>query len=343
MRRLLLTAAILTALTCHASAQTPTEHCPGYLSGSAPYKFRAVLEAFCMPVPTGTTFDLDASIQYGTYNSPNEFLLAYSRVTSSNTLELQPLRVMRYDKQARKWATAEFSDFRTEILPGFIDRCLGSVGGVQKLGDFFYVSIELSPSAGCQLVVSGDLRLTTVLSGWLVATFSSGAVVLEGSMVHFAPTHPLRLSLFDPRNATQTTIYPPPSDPFRAAYIQRLRTKISQSDRCHGENCESNPERFDNELGSRCDSSGPCQPAMALNEKTGALAFIVQFSAIGFISSDKLKDSTEWNEQVIYVYRLFPGPLAHREFLSSDMKARFSTTSLDEILTPEMLARIFAK
>jgi hypothetical protein len=341
MHRLLLAAAFVTTLTCHASAQPHAEPCPGYVLGHAPYKLRAVLEVFCIPVPTA--FDVDVSIQYGAYNNPHEFFLAYNLVTSSNTLEPQRLRIMRYDKQKRKWATAELSDLRTEILPGLVGACLGSAGGVQKVGALFYVSIELSPSAGCQLVVSDDLKLKTVLSGWLVATFSSGAVVLEGSTRHFAPTHPLRLFLFDPRNATPTTIYPPASDPLRAAYIQRLSTEILQSDRCHGENCESDPEQFDNELGSRCESSGKCQPAIAGDEKTGSLAFIVQFSAIGLISFDKLKSSPQLDEQAIYVYRLFPGSVAHREFLSSDMKAWFGTTSLDEILMPEMLARIFAK
>jgi len=341
MHRLLLAAAFVTTLTCHASAQTPAEPCPGYVLGRAPYKLRAVLEAFCIPVPT--TFDVDVSIEYGAHNSPNEFFLAYNRVTSSNTLEPQRLRIMRYDKQARKWATAELSDFRTEILPGLVGPCLGSAGGVRKVGALFYVSIELSPSAGCQLVVSDDLKLKTVLSGWLVATFSSGAVVLEGSTRHFAPTHPLRLSLFDPRSASPTTIYPPPPDPLRAAYIQRLNTEISQSDRCHGDNCESNAEQFDNDLGSNCESSGHCQPAIAVNDKTGSLAFRVKFSPTGFISFDLLKGLTGWDKEVIYVYRLFPGPVAHREFLSSDIEARFGTSSLDEILTSEMLARIFAK
>ena len=343
IRRLLSATALVATLTCHASAQTPVEHCPGYVSGSAPYKLRSVLEAFCIPVPAGTTFDVDMSIQYGAYNSPGEFLLAYNRVMSSNALEPQPLRIMHYDKQARKWGAAEFSDFRTEILPGLVAPCLGSAGGAKKVGALFFVSIELSPSAGCQLVVSEDLKLKTVLSGWLVASFSSGAVVLEESTRHFAPTHPLRLSVFDPRNATTTSIYPPPSDPLRAVYIQRLSRKISQSDRCHGENCESDPERFDNEFLSSCESSGQCQPAIAVNEKTRSLAFIVQFSPTGFISFDLLKGLKEWDERVMYVYRLFPEPVSHREFVISDMEARFGSTSLDEILTPEMLGRIFAK
>lgn len=342
MRRFLLAAAFVITLACHASAQTHEGRCAGYVSESAPYKLRSALEAFCMPVPTGASFDMDAFIQYGAYNSSSEFLLAYNRLTSSTSLEL-PLRVLHYDKQARKWTSSEFSDPRTEILPGLTGPCLGTVGGVQKVGALFYVSIELSPSAGCLLVLSDDLKLKTVLSGWVEATFSSGAVVLEESMRHFAPTHRLTLSLFDPRSATPTAIYPPPSDPLRAAYMLRLSTQISESDRCHGENCEWDPEQFDNELGSDCKPTGQCKSAIAVNEKTGALAFLVRFSAIGFIFFDKLKSSTEWDEQVVYVYRLFPGPITQREFRSSDMKVRFGTISLDELLTPEMLARIFSE
>jgi hypothetical protein len=342
MRRLLLAAAFVTTLTCHASAQKLPERYPRHVLGRAPYKLRAVLEAFCIPVPTGATFHMDASIQYGAYNSPSEFFLAYNRVTSSNLIE-QPLRMLRYDKQWAKWATTELPDPRTEILPGLTGPCLGSAGGVQKVGALLYVSIEVSPSAGCQLVVSDDLKLKTVLSGWVKAAFSSGAVVLEGSTVHFAPTHPLRLSLFDPRSSTPTTIYPPPSDRLRAAYVHRLLTDISRSDRCQGENCEGDPEQFDNELGVRCEPTGQCKSAIEVNDKTGSLAFIVQFSTIGFISFDKSKSSTEWNEQAVYVYPLFPGPIAHREFHSSDVKMRFGATSLGELLTPEMLARIFAE
>ena len=220
---------------------------------------------------------------------------------------------------------------KTEVLPGFVAPCLGAVGGVEKFGELYYVSIELSASAACQLVVSDDLKLRTVLSGWPVAHFPSGAVILQGSMVHFAPTHPLRLSFLDPQSATPVTIYPPVSDQVRSAYIERLRTQLPQADRCQGENCGSDPEQFEGDLGS-----------IAVDEKTGSLAFVVKFSPIGFISFDKLEHSPEWFEEVAYLYRLLPGPVTHREFPAADMKSRYGASSLDELLKPDMLARIFA-
>jgi len=329
MRRLLLLTALLSTLACHASGQNSSEHCPGSVLGPAPYKLGNVLEAFCIPAPTAV--DLNMPIQYGAYDGKTEFVLALQRVHSSDSLDPNSVQIMRYDKQAKAWTRADLTGFKTEVLPGLVAPCLGAAGGVEKFGELLYVSIQLSPSAACQLVVSSDLKLRTVLSEWPVTHFPSGAVVLQGSMVHFAPTHPLRLSFFDPQNATSVTIYPPVSDQLRSAYIKRLRTQLPQADRCHGENCESDPERFGGDLGS-----------IAVDEKTGSLAFVVKFSPIGFISSEKLKHSPEWFEEVVYFYRLFPGPVIHREFLAVQVKLRYGTSSLDELLKPDMLARVFA-
>jgi hypothetical protein len=104
----------------------------------------------------------------------------------------------------------------------------------------------------------------------------------------------------------------------------------------------ADPEQFDSDLAFSCESSGRCRPTVAVNEKTGSLAFIVKFSPIGFISSEKLESSKDWTQQIVYFFRLFPGPVVHREFTIADVQARFGTISLDELLTPEMLRRIFA-
>lgn len=329
MRRLLLLTALMSTFACHASGQNSSEHCPGSVLGPAPHRLGAVLEASCIPALTDV--DLNMPIQYGTYNGNTEFVLALQRLSSSNSLDPNSLQIMRYDKQAKAWTRAELAGFKTEVLPGFVTSCLGAAGGVEKFGELFYVSIELSPSAVCQLVVSDDLKLRTVLSGWPVAHFPSGAVVLRGSMVHFAPTHPLRMSLFDPQKAVAVSIYPPVADQLRSAYINRLRAQLPQADRCQGENCASDPAQFDGDLGS-----------IAVDEKTGSLAFVVKFSPIGFISFEKLAHSPEWFEEVVYFYRLFPGPVIHREFLAADVKSRYGTSSLDELLKPDILARIFA-
>jgi hypothetical protein len=339
VRRVLFAVIVAASLSGHAFAQTSKGDCPGYVVGRAPYQLRAVLEAFCIPVSTAT-FDVNVPVQYGAFNSSNEFLIAFNRVKDSEALE-QPLRILHYDKQTARWTQTEFLDLQTEILPGLKGPCFGSVGGVQKTGTFFYDSVELSPSAGCSVVLSDDLKLKAVVSGGVEATFSSGAVVLAGSNVHFAPTHPLRLYLFDPRNGTSALLYPFSSDAFRAAYSERLRTTISEADRCRGENCERDPAQFDNDLYSLCQRPSQCGGPIAVNEATRSLAFVVQFSPIGFIPIGRVKNAAEWDEKIVYVYRLFPEPIAYRQFHISDMSGVFGATSLEQLLTPEALARIF--
>jgi hypothetical protein len=325
------------ALASSVSAQA-TPPCDGVIEGAAPYKVRAALRAFCIQPPAQASFNLDEPVQYAGYDSSDEFVLAYNRVASSGAIE-QHLHFVHLDKLKQTWTAAEFPGMQTEILPGTVGLCEGTVGGVQKADELFYVAIELSPSAECLVVISGDLKLQKVFSGWITAEFSSGAVVLEGSTRHFAPTHPLRLSVFNPRDGSIKSIYPVENDPFRARYIQRLRTEISPADRCEGENCELDPEQFDNELTPVC-LSVECKPAIAVSDEAVSLVFGVQFSPIGFVRFDKV-NWPEWNEQVVFVYRFVDGRVEYREFARSEIEARFGTRSIDALLTPDMLKRVF--
>jgi hypothetical protein len=337
MRRTILLATIAFALSCRVCAQTP--QCSGVVTESTP-QIQDVLRAACVPFPQNPSVDTGLAItSYEVLSRPDQFVLAYYVATGSDRLD-PPLRLLRYDKLTGKWSTAEFSDIETDVEPDLDAPCLGSAVGITEAGNTLYVGVHLSPSAECLLVLSRDLELKKTLYGWPVANFSSGAIVLQKSMVHFAPTHPLELSVFDPSSGTLTPIYPPLSDRFRAEYVRRLQADISPSDRCVGENCEISAERFDNDFAFSCIASS-CQSQIATNDETGALAFIAQFFPIGFLRFDMVKRSPEWSEQVVYVYRIFPGPIEYRAFRPSDMKEHFGITSLGELLSPEALKRIF--
>jgi hypothetical protein len=335
MCRTILLLAIALALSCRVCAQTP--QCSGVVTESTP-QIQDVLKAACVPFPQNPSVDTGLAItSYEVLSRPSQFVLAYYVATGSDRLE-PPLRLLRYDKLTGKWNTAEFSDIETDAGPDLHAPCLGSAVGITEAGSMLYVGTHLSPSAECLLVLSRDLELKKTLYGWPVASFSSGAIVLQKSMVHFAPTHPLELSVFNPSSGTLTPIYPPLSDRFRAEYVRRLQADISPSDRCVGENCEIDAERFDIEFS--CITSG-CKSQVATNEETGALAFVAQFSPFGFLRFDIVKSSPEWSEQVVYVYRIFPGPIEYRSFRPSDMKDHFGITSLDALLSPEGLKRVF--
>jgi hypothetical protein len=337
LRLVALAGFVLPAMASQASAQAVP--CTGEILGRAPNQLRTVLQAFCIQPSAEAPLNLDEPVQYAGYNAVDEFVLAYNTVAPSGAVE-HPLRIVRLDKLNQTWTGADFPDIETEILPNLKGQCLGAVGDLQKVGPRFYVGIELSPSAGCVAVVSTDLKLQVAISGGIIAKVPSGPVIVEGSTRHFAPTHPLRLSMFSPRDGSIKSIYPVENDPFRARYIQRLRTEVSPADRCEGENCELDPEQFDNELANICYSTG-CKPAIAVNDETESLAFIVQFSPIGFIRLERVKDSPEWDEQAVFVYRFLDGTVDHREFAASEMQTRFGITSIDALLAPEVLKRVF--
>ena len=339
MRRKILLLTLMFTLGRAAWAQNSPAECSGVVSGSTP-EIQDVLKAACVPFPPNPSLDTGLPItSYELFNNSSQFVLAYYVANGSDLLE-PPLRLLHYDKLNGVWSTAQFSDIETEAQPDLKAPCLGSAVGITEAGDMFYVGLHLSPSAECLLVLSHDLTLKKTLYGWPVAHFSSGAIVLQKSMVHFAPTHPLELSLFEPASGKLTPIYPSQIDPFRTDYVRRLQVEIPLSDRCEGENCEPNPERFDNDFASFC-AAGGCKTQIATNDKTGAFAFIAHFSANGFLRFDELKSSPQWSEQVVYVYRIFPGPIAYRAFRPSDMKERFGVTSLDDLLSLESLNKIF--
>jgi hypothetical protein len=331
--------AVICALPAGGHLFAQTVPCSGVIMGSAGNPLRDVLQAFCIQ-SAAPPFDLNQRVQYAGFNSDDEFLLAYQTVGESGQLNPR-VQVARLDKREQQWSATEFAEIKTEILPGLTAACFGAVEDLEKIGAFFYLSIHLSPSAGCVAAISDDLKIQKVFSGWIEAKFSNGAVVLAGSTVHFAPTHSLRLSLFDPADGSVKSIYPVEKDPLRARYIQRLRTEIAPADRCDGENCESDPEHFDDELADICQPTG-CKTAIAVNDEAKALAFIVQFSPIGFIRFDEVKGARQWDEKVVFVYRFVDGGVERREFPISAMQDQFGVGSIDALLLPETLKRVFA-
>lgn len=92
------------------------------------------------------------------------------------------------------------------------------------------------------------------------------------------------------------------------------------------------PQQFESDL------FGP----VVINEETQALAFVARFTPVGLISREEAELSPEWVQNVVYVFRLPLGVIRHREFRSAEMKERFGTNSLDDLLKPAILEQLFA-
>ena len=227
-----------------------------------------VLKGSGIPTSGRTASDLDRRItSYATFDAPDEFVIGYYSDDGAGLLG-ETLNVDLYRKAQAQWVTRRFGrnaeDGDHRSLFG------GSVIGIAKARDCFLLNTHVNPSASLTLVVDMDLNYRDTLFGWAVAIFPDGLVAYQHSEVHFAPTHYVEMSIYDPRSKKHWQIYPKkPYPPVRQQHVEKVRAAY----RKRGEewfkknNHHMNPELFDNFL----------QGEVAANGATHSLAFVIAF------------------------------------------------------------------
>jgi len=265
-------------------------------------------------------------------NDDREFLIAYYLEHPNYELR-EPLSTTRYGKDSGKWQHAEFFGKQlavSDMRNGADFSCLGSVLQAQRAGHWYYLQLHWNPSAGCFIVLNSDLSLRDAHTGGFGgAFFDSGVAFGEGNMIHFADVHPETLFMYDPETRISRPIYPQEHDPFRQAFSARL-AKVINDDRCRERNWACDPNRFSSALSS-----------LVVNDENNSLAFRATFEPEGFIDRDEAADSGLWDDDdYVYIYKL--QPLRWREFSIYDLKPKFGTDSLMELLTPSNLKKVFA-
>jgi hypothetical protein len=175
--------------------------------------------------------------------------------------------------------------------------------------------------------MDNSFRISDILEGWPVAWFEGAGVLYIGNMVHFSDVHPEVLWLYDPIKRERTQIYPQPGDPFRSAYSARL-AQVVNGDRCRQRNWTCDPSRFTSDIGT-----------VTVDDATASFAFPVRFEAEGFLDRYEAEDSGKWDDDdYVYIYQL--NPLRWRAFSIYDLKPKFGTDSLKQLLTPEKIAKV---
>ncbi len=325
---------ILMLAASGAFAQDTTKgRCDGYVPDGPPTLARLVA-ANCLPAPTGVNLGITVGSS-ARLDLPELLVLAYREAEQRGP---QTLRLLRFDKHERSWTQTDLAmePLRFPWDDGEMMPCQGSVGGLRAAGAFVLADIELSPSAGCTVVFDQQWKVRKVLNGWPVATLPSGAVVLEESTVHFAPTHPMRISLYEPERDTLTPLYPPKLDALRAEHQRRLEA-IPAKQKCADPEhlrCAEDVEAFSSSLTHLDQRERP----VVVNEATNALAFAVRYEAAGFVAS--VEPVPAFESDGIYVYRLAPPPAALRELKRSDL-IRFGAASLKDLVTARALRQLF--
>ena len=135
---------------------------------------------------------------------------------------------------------------------------------------YVLVGLHINPSAERLLVFSRDFKLVRELYGWELVTLHNESIVYHQSQVHFAPTHSLEISVFDPRTMIDRHIYPPATQSaVRREFIERVGKAYQAigEDWFRQNNHHMDPERFDSSL---------LEP-IAVDERAGTMSFPVSF------------------------------------------------------------------
>ena len=268
---------------------------------------------------------------YAILNDDHEFLIAYYLEHPNYELR-EPLLITRYQRDSARWQHMEFMGKQlavSDMKNGADFPCLGSVLQVQQAGRWYYLRLHWGPSGGCFVVLNRDLSIHDAHTGFGGALFGSGVAIFEGNMVHFADVNPETLFVYDPDKRTSKPIYPQENDPFRRDFSARL-AKVIDQDRCRENNWTCDPTRFSSFVSS-----------LVVNDENSSLAFHATFDPEGFMDRNEAEDSGLWDDDdYVYIYEL--APFRWREFSVYDLKPKFGTDSLMDLLEPANIKKVFA-
>ena len=218
-----------------------------------------------------SAFELDNEItSYGIENAEDLFIIGYYRFGADRNAMEDSVHLLVFDKHDARWRSKNIPREQPSTVQGIGSWELGSVLQVSHNSRYIYLDTHLSPSAGIILVLTRDLQPVTTLFGWVEILLPNGIMLYHRGMVHFAPTHPAELWVFDERTMRDTALYPrKPYEPIRRAYIDTVRSIYAElgarwfADNNH----HMDPEQFDCSLVDPFVTSG----------NGNAIAFVARF------------------------------------------------------------------
>jgi hypothetical protein len=273
--------------------------------------------------------NLDKDITSGAeLDDANQFVIAYYVDDGSGLLK-PPLFLDRYDRKSKEWKSVALTDAPAMEVD---TPCFGSVLNIRAGSGLLYLDTHVSPSAGCLLVLTSDLKLEASLYGWLLGQLGTDLLVYHRSQVHFAPVHAAEIALYDLRTKRDTTIFPPKEPTsVRQARVAQLREFYKPNEEwCNKNNDPCDPESFDSRL------QGP----VAASDADSVLAFLISYEQIQYVPGELQKPSGP--KDILYVYRhVDDTKMQVREMAWNDAKARFGDVPLEKLLQRDILQKIF--
>jgi hypothetical protein len=292
---------------------------------------REVLAAEKLPLDADGLRNLDAKISSGAeLNDAQQFVIAYYVLDATGQLN-PPMYVDVYDRGAGRWKSGEIR-VGTAREGGADENCFGSVLAVVAYSDSYALETHINPSAGCELILSRDLKLKASLYGWIVGHFGDGGIVYHRSQVHFATVHPAEIAIYDPVTGKDLNVFP--HAPFQEVRLQVTR-ELREFYKTHQDYCKKADDPCDAE---EFDSS--LEGKVATDDREHAMAFVISYEVQGY-GQDEHKPGGP--TEVVYVYRHVneEAKMEYREMLWSAVRERAGNVPLEKLVEPAMLEKLF--
>ncbi len=172
--------------------------------------------------------------------------------------------------------------------------------GMSRGINHYFIQRHINPSAGDFIVLSNNLEEFQIVPGYLHNSFKDDLIVFTPNSIHFAPTHPTEIALYDPSTKKTTTLLPTTPDPtLWLAFedeLEKVYSKLREDGWCQRNNHYCDPKYFTRYFYN-----------VTVNNKTDSLAFIAEFVGDGFYAGPyELSDGTVLtieNQNVVYIFR----------------------------------------
>lgn len=216
--------------------------------------------------------NLDKAITSGDVLDEHDlFLTAYYLDDGSGTLQ-GPIHVEMLEKKRHRW-------LHRVLETGTLEFSGGSVCGITRSKQGFYLYTHINPSAGVTVILSPSLELQGSVFGFFLGDYADGTVVYSNSTMHFTSTHPGEVSLYDPKSKIERKIYPmKPYQVVRLGHIAKVKAAYGQvgeqwlwEHRYHAD-----PECFTNYINDDA----------ATSDATDSLAFVASFDNSDTLSEE---------------------------------------------------------
>ncbi len=237
----------------------------------------------------------------------------------------ESLYLLKYDKNLQTWSY--------QAINGY----LGQFMDIRATKNFYLIRAHINPSAGSTVIVPQDMASYHILTGFIGEVYDDNLIIYHPNQIHFAPTHPNEIGIYNPFTQEIKTILPRKPNPrLWSEYVNKMGEVYEQliaDEWCVRNNHHCKPEWFTRYFGN-----------ITVNSTSDSLIFIAHFDSGAPYELLNGQTIQIEDQKVVYIYRGIHSTdqLDYREFELNGLEQIYGEDfEIAELLEQEILDQLF--